>query len=75
MLLSENNIQEFRKSFEKLLNFEAAENPAKMVNNYDWYNGMEVLHFLRDIGKYITQHPVSLDNILLSSLLVTIYQR
>ena len=36
------------------MDFDAVDNPAVMVNNYDWYKGMEVLHFLRDIGKNIT---------------------
>lgn len=29
-------------------------NPAKVVNNYDWFKTFNVLHFLRDIGKHIT---------------------
>lgn len=39
----------------RLLNFDAATpNHALMVNNYDFYAKMNVLEFLRDVGKYLT---------------------
>lgn len=39
----------------RLLNFDAAApNHALMVNNYDFYAKMNVLEFLRDVGKYLT---------------------
>ncbi|MBN8676618.1 MAG: tyrosine--tRNA ligase [Chitinophagales bacterium] len=41
--------------FKRLLNFDAATpNHALMVNNYDFYKDMNVLDFLRDVGKYLT---------------------
>ena len=35
----------------KFLNFETGENKAITVNNYDFYKNMNVLDFLRDVGK------------------------
>lgn len=48
------NLAGQRKQLEKFLDFDTNENPAKLVNNYDWYKGMGVLNFLRDIGKHLT---------------------
>ncbi len=39
----------------RLLNFDpATPNHAILVNNYDFYKNMNVLDFLRDVGKYLT---------------------
>jgi len=40
--------------FKKLLNFEDGDNKAILVNNYDFYKNMNVLDFLRDVGKNST---------------------
>ena len=41
--------------FKRLLNFDPEiPNHALMVNNYDFYKDMNVLDFLRDVGKYLT---------------------
>lgn len=37
----------------RFLSFEG-EHAAKVVNNYDWFSTMNVLEFLRDIGKHFT---------------------
>ncbi len=42
------------KQFQKLLDFENGDNRAIMVNNLDFYQGMSVLDFLRDVGKTLT---------------------
>ena len=42
-----------KEQFRKLLHFEG-ENPAVFVNNYDFYHNMNVLDFLRDVGKTLT---------------------
>lgn len=47
------NIQRFKKQFGKFLNFEG-ENAAILLNNEEFYKGMDVFTFLRDIGKNIT---------------------
>lgn len=36
------------------LNFDSGKNSAKIVNNYDWFSNMNVLGFLRDIGKHFS---------------------
>jgi tyrosyl-tRNA synthetase len=41
------------KQMEKFLNF-SGDNAAIMVNNYDFYKNMNVLDFLRDVGKTLT---------------------
>lgn len=39
----------------RLLNFDSSvPNHALLVNNYDFYKDMNVLDFLRDVGKYLT---------------------
>ncbi|MCO6461633.1 MAG: tyrosine--tRNA ligase [Saprospiraceae bacterium] len=47
------NIERQMKQFKKLLDFEGP-NAATFVNNYDFYKDMNVLTFLRDVGKTLT---------------------
>ena len=42
-----------KKQLEKFLDF-SGENPAKMVNNYDWFKDISFLDFIRNTGKHIT---------------------
>ncbi len=44
----DHNIECIRKQIDKIF-----DGKAKLVNNYDWFQGYEYLDFLRDIGKYI----------------------
>ncbi len=48
------NVSAIKKQLEKFLDFGAAPNAAEIVNNYDWYKNMDMLHFLRDVGKHLT---------------------
>jgi tyrosyl-tRNA synthetase len=48
------NLARQANQFRKLLNFDSGPNRAIMVNNYDFYRGMGVLDFLRDVGKTLT---------------------
>jgi len=48
------NLAHQAEQFKKLLNFEEGPNKAIMVNNFDFYQGMSVLDFLRDAGKTLT---------------------
>ncbi|MCC6463621.1 MAG: tyrosine--tRNA ligase [Saprospiraceae bacterium] len=49
------NIAFQRSQIEKLLDFSSeAPNRVLLVNNYDFYAQMNVLDFLRDVGKYLT---------------------
>ena len=50
----EYNVSCIRKQLEFFLDFEAGENSARMINNYDWFQHMGFLEFLRDVGKHIT---------------------
>jgi tyrosyl-tRNA synthetase len=43
-----------RAQLERFLDFSAAGNPARMVNNADWLRSIGLLEFLRDTGKHFT---------------------
>ena len=48
------NLEGIRGQLSKVLDFEAPSNPARIVNNADWLRKLDLLGFLRDIGKYFT---------------------
>jgi len=48
------NIASVKEQLKKLLDFEAKENPARLLDNADWTNDVTLLDFLRDIGKHFT---------------------
>lgn len=48
----QDNVAGIKKQLETIFEFEG-ENGAIMVNNYDWAGSMDVVTFLRDIGKHI----------------------
>jgi tyrosyl-tRNA synthetase len=50
----EENIEGIKGQIEKFLDFKAKENPAKLVNNYDWLGEIKLVDFLREVGKHIT---------------------
>jgi len=43
--------ENIKKQLVRFLDFEATENPAQIVNNYDWIGSLDVISFLRDVGK------------------------
>ncbi|WKN31337.1 tyrosine--tRNA ligase [Porifericola rhodea] len=43
-----------KKQLEKFLDFNEGENAAEIVNNYDWFQGIGFLQFLREAGKHLT---------------------
>jgi tyrosyl-tRNA synthetase len=47
------NAQCVKAQLEKFLDFEG-ENAAEMVNNFDWFQNMSFLDFIRDVGKHIS---------------------
>jgi len=47
------NVACVKAQLEKFLDF-SGENAAEMVNNYDWFQNMSFLDFIRDVGKHIT---------------------
>ena len=48
------NLEHQKKLIYRFLNFEEGPNRALLVNNYDFYQKMNVLDFLRDVGKTLT---------------------
>ena len=48
------NVACVKTQLEKFLDFNAGDNSAEMVNNYDWFKDMSFLEFIRDVGKHIT---------------------
>jgi tyrosyl-tRNA synthetase len=50
----EENIEGIKAQIEKFLDFKAKENPAKILNNYDWLGEIKLVDFLREVGKHIT---------------------
>jgi tyrosyl-tRNA synthetase len=50
----EANVRALRAELERLLDFRAPSNPARLVNNGEWLNAMSAMEFLRDVGKYFT---------------------
>jgi tyrosyl-tRNA synthetase len=51
----EKNLGGIKKQLEKYLDFDVmSSNPARLVNNYEWFKGMDFLGFIREVGKHIT---------------------
>jgi tyrosyl-tRNA synthetase len=48
------NADGIRTQLAKFLDFDRAGNPARIVNNADWLVPMDLMSFLRDVGKYFT---------------------
>jgi tyrosyl-tRNA synthetase len=45
-------VKSIQNQLSQFLDFDTNENPAIMANNYDWISKMDVISFLRDVGKY-----------------------
>ncbi len=43
--------ERIKEQLSRFLDFDAKENPAKIANNYDWIGSLDVITFLRDVGK------------------------
>jgi tyrosyl-tRNA synthetase len=50
----EENLRGIRHQLERFLDFDAAANPARIVNNADWLAPLRLMEFLRDTGKHFT---------------------
>lgn len=48
------NIAGIKSQLEKFLDFDAKDNPALLLNNYDWMKEFSFLDFIRDVGKHMT---------------------
>ena len=47
------NQERQKAQLERFLDFKTLENPAVMVNNYDWFKEFSFLGFIRDVGKHL----------------------
>ncbi len=50
----EENLRGIRAQLARVLDFDAEANPARVVNNADWLCRLDLMGFLRDIGKNFT---------------------
>ena len=48
------NVAGIRAQLARVLDFDRAGNPARIVNNADWLVPMDLMSFLRDVGKHFT---------------------
>ncbi len=48
------NLACIKKQLEKFLDFNCGENSAEVVNNNDWFNDLNFLDFIRNVGKHIS---------------------
>jgi tyrosyl-tRNA synthetase len=58
MLLTREQVEEnlvgIKEQLSHFLDFNAKENPARIVNNADWLGPITMMEFLRDVGKHFT---------------------
>jgi len=47
-------VEKLKAQVSRFIDFESGESSAKVVNNLDWVGGMNMLDFLRDVGKYFS---------------------
>lgn len=45
-------VEKIKSQVSQFVDFDSGENSAEVVNNLDWVAGMDVLTFLRDVGKH-----------------------
>jgi tyrosyl-tRNA synthetase len=50
----EANVASIRAQLSRFLDFEVANNPARLVNNAEWLTKISAVELLRDVGKYFT---------------------
>ncbi len=50
----EENLVGIKDQLSRFLDFEARDNPAKIINNAEWLTEIAMIDFLRDVGKYFT---------------------
>jgi tyrosyl-tRNA synthetase len=59
----EKNLTGIRKVIERFLKLDGP-NPARVVNNADWFKGIGYITFLRDVGKHFTvNHMLAKDSV------------
>ena len=50
----EANLEGIKEQLSRFLDFNAANNPARIVNNAEWLGPITMMEFLRDVGKHFT---------------------
>jgi tyrosyl-tRNA synthetase len=50
----EENLAGIKAQLSRFLDFDAANNPAQIINNADWLVPISMMEFLRDVGKYFS---------------------
>jgi tyrosyl-tRNA synthetase len=50
----EANVDSIKQQLAHFLDFDARENPARLINNADWLLQLNFIEFMRDIGKHFT---------------------
>ncbi len=50
----EANVESIKREMAMILDFEVKSNPARIINNADWLHNLNLMTFLRDIGKHFT---------------------
>lgn len=50
----EANVESIKQQLAHFLDFETPSNPARVMNNADWLMSLQLVDFLRDIGKHFT---------------------
>ncbi len=48
------NVKAIKQQLSQFIDFNAKENQAVLVNNYDWFKDIKLIDFVRNIGKHIT---------------------
>jgi len=48
------NVEAIKKQMTQFIDFNTKENPAVLVNNYDWFKDIKLIDFVRNIGKHIS---------------------
>ncbi len=48
------NVDAIKPQLARLLDFETQDNPARLVDNADWFGPITFIDFLRDVGKHFT---------------------
>lgn len=50
----QNNLEAQKNQLMRFLDFDCGDRSAQVVNNYDWFENISFLDFIRDVGKHIT---------------------
>ena len=52
------NLEGIKENLSRFLKFDGVPNPARLVNNYDWYKDYSLIPFLREVGTLFRMRPM-----------------